>query len=212
MATTNTLTMAQAVKLLKEAGVPYGGQAGSQLKNWESISSYVGANLLSSGGTPVATASYDTSVKRTVKSDKVIGTVVDASGKAIKGDTTFASAGTTTGGGGAPTYGPTGGGAGGSGTGGAFIGGTNGNDGGGGGGTGGGAATTTKGTDYQMADERRLSGLELDQYRNFYSRMKGGRAAPSAALLAPYRGYGGPRSTQIGNSNTQTATKMLLGQ
>ena len=205
--------MAQAVKLLKEAGVPYGGQAGSQLKNWESISSFVGANLLSSGGTPVATASYDTSVKRTVKNDSVIGTVVDTKGKAVKGDTTFSPAGTTTGGGGtaggyqtgsgtggSAPYGPTGGGAGGGGT-------------GGGGTTGSGTKdTNVKDTQYGMQDERRLSGLELAQYENYNLRMRGGRAAPSAALLAPYRGYGGPRSTQIGNSNTQTATKMLLGQ
>lgn len=203
MATAKSMTLTEAVRLLKEAGVPYGGQAGSTLRTSEQIADYVGANLVTSGGLPKGTASPTTSVKYTGGK----ASVVDAQGRPIKGDTTFAPAGTGggggTGGAGATGSTVTGGG---SGTGAGYVEASSRL-----GGNTGGAATTTKGTDYQMADERRLSGLELDQYRNFYSRMKGGRAAPTAALLAPYRGYGGPRSTAIGDPNTQTATKMLLG-
>ncbi len=36
----NTLTMAQAAKMLKEQGVPYGGQPGSVLRDWDAISNY----------------------------------------------------------------------------------------------------------------------------------------------------------------------------
>lgn len=154
-----TLTMSQATSMLKEAGVPYGGQAGSQLKDWESIANYVGANLTTGSGSLKATASPNTTVNRSIGSnDTVKTTIVDT-----------------------------------------------------GGGGGGGGGSSSKSTTYAMADEQRMSGLEMDTYRNFYGKMKGGRTPQAAQLLSPYRGYGGPRSTAIGNPNVQTATKMLLG-
>jgi len=66
-------------------------------------------------------------------------------------------------------------------------------------------------TDYPMLYESRYSESQIENLRDFYGKMKGGRTAPAAQLLSPYRGYGGPRSTAIGNPNVQTATKMLLG-
>lgn len=69
----------------------------------------------------------------------------------------------------------------------------------------------TKNKLYGMRDEMRFSEAQMGLYRDAYSKMKGGRVAPAAQLLSPYRGYGGPRSTAIGNPNVQTATKMLLG-
>lgn len=145
-----TLTMSQAAKALKEAGVPFGGQAGSQLKNWEQISNYLGANIVSGAGALKGTASPNS---------------VATGGAEVS----------TAGGGG------------------------------------GGGGSSSKSTTYAMADEPRMSGLEMDTYRNFYGKMKSGRTPQAAQLLSPYRGYGGPRSTAIGNPNVQTATKMLLG-
>ena len=152
-----TLTMSEATRLLRENNIPFGGQPGSKLKNWEQISSYVGANLLTSGGTLRGTASPLTEVNRTVKDDKVVAEVV---GPAVPQ------------------------------------------------GSGGRAAQSTT---YDMVDERRLSGMDMDRYRNFYQSQRGRRPGPAAALLSPFTGYGGPRSTAIGNSNVSTATKTLLG-
>lgn len=64
---------------------------------------------------------------------------------------------------------------------------------------------------YTMQEEARYSASQIGNYKDFYSRMRNGRVAPAASLLSPYRGYGGPRSTMVGNANVQTATKTLLG-
>ena len=73
------------------------------------------------------------------------------------------------------------------------------------------ASAGKKSTTYAMAEEDRYTQGQIDNLRSVYSKMKGGRASPAASLLSPFRGYGGPRGTPVGNANTTTATKMLLG-
>lgn len=168
----DTLTMAQAVTKLKEAGIPYGGQAGSQLKDWDAISKYFNTNIVS--------ANYSDTSPGT----GFLGNLQPKPGviKAVSG--TAGTPGAAAGG--LPAVTSSGGAA---------------NSGGSG----------KKSTDYAMLDEPRFSQAQMDNYRSFYGKMKGGRVAPTAQLLSAYRGYGGPRSTAIGNPNVQTATKMLLG-
>jgi len=209
----DTLTMTQAVTKLKEIGVPYGGQAGSQLKDWDAIAKYFNTNIVSGNysDTSPGTGALGNPLPKPGVIKAVSGTA-GSPGSAASGLPSLVGGGGTAGGG------TTGGGTGGAGATGSTV--T-----GGGAGTGagyneassrlgGGGSTTTKksSTDYEMLDEPRFSAAQIETYRSFYGKMKGGKVAPSAALLSPYQGYGGPRSTAIGNSNTQTATKMLLGQ
>ncbi len=57
-ATPQTMTLVQAVAKLKEAGIAYGGQAGSTLRTTQDIANYFGATLTSSSGSVLKTPQY----------------------------------------------------------------------------------------------------------------------------------------------------------
>lgn len=52
------MSYAQAVQTLKAQGIPYGGQAGSTLRTAQDISNFLGATILSSGGSLVASPKF----------------------------------------------------------------------------------------------------------------------------------------------------------
>ncbi len=56
--TPQTISYAQAAQTLKAQGIPYGGQAGSTLRTAQDIANFLGATIISSGGSLVASPKF----------------------------------------------------------------------------------------------------------------------------------------------------------